>query len=170
MNVNYPNQLLRTWDQYSLNVAQQVTIYRLTNPVTATAAAAKTQDTLKPSGEFCFGCNQPHDPTKCAIVAAIVAAHPQYRRVIQAKRTDPMRIPQDGYTLLVPPGFALVFNNTQKKTDNHARPRSDQRGRGGRGGRGRGRTALAAAAIYDTAADTYIDDYDRESPPTESNA
>ena len=145
-------------------------IFRLANPVTAIAASAKSVETSKTFGEFCFGCNQAHDPTKCPIVAAIVASHPQYRRVINAKRSDPMRIPQDGYTLLVPPGFVLVFNNSQKKTDNPLRPRSDQRGRSGRGGRGRGRSAVAAAAQYDNTAETYIDNYDHDTLTTESDA
>ena len=102
MNINHPDQLLRKWEQYSLVVTH----------LTSIAASAKSVETLKIFGEFCFGCNQAHDPTKCSFVAAIVASHPQYRRVINAKRTDPMRIPQDGYTLLVPPVFALVINNS----------------------------------------------------------
>ena len=133
MNVIHPDQLLRAWKEHSLAVTQQVTIYSLANPVTAVAASAKSGGTSKNFGKFCFGCNRAHDPTRCFIVAA----QPQYRRGYQAKRTA-----QDGYTLLIPPGFALLFNNSNKNIDN-------QRDRGGRNNR-----AVVAAAQYDTTSAT----------------
>ena len=122
LNVGYPNQLTRTWNQYKVICAQQVTIYRIAHPAVATAAAAKTVETVKTRTEFCFGCNQTHDPNTCAIVGAIVAAHPEYRQVLRAKRTDPIRIPQDGHTLLVPPGSALVFNTNNKNPTTRQNP------------------------------------------------
>ena len=173
LNVVYPNQLTRTWDQYKIICAQQVKIYRLTNPAVATAASAKVVESGKALSEFCFGCNQAHDPNTCAIVAAIIAAHPEYRQELRAKRTDPIRIPQDGHTLLVPPGFALVFNTHNKKPDHYPRSRPEQSrgrgGRGGRGGKGRGRPAVAATAAEDVTADPYTADYDADTVTTMSD-
>ena len=173
MNVSHPNVLQRTWVQYEEACQQQVTIYRIGNPLNAVAASAKTDDSSKATGDYCFGCNQEHDPTKCGIVAAIVAAHPQYKRVLRAKRKDPMQIPVDGYTLLVSPGFAPVFNMAPRRTENTTqRPRHDQargRGRGGRGGRGgraRGRSAVANAVANDAPTDTYVADYDADTVTT----
>ena len=176
MNVSHPNIQSRTWYQYAEICQQQVIIYRLVHPFTAVAAAAKTDDRSKPCGDNCFGCNQDHDPTTCGIVAAIVAAHPQYKRVLHAKRKDPMQIPVDGHTILVSPGFALCFNIAPRKTDNNTpRPRSDQdrargsRGeRGGRGGRNKGRPAVANITS-DAPADTYVADYDADTITTMSD-
>ena len=120
LNNNYPNQMLRTWSEYTLVCAQQVEIYRLAYLFEAVATFAKTFDD-KPRGDFCFECNKHHDLKKCSVVAAIISVHPEYNKVLQAKRTDPMRIQQDDHTLLVAPEFALVFNSAFEK----ARPQSE---------------------------------------------
>ena len=86
MNVSQPDILLRTWDQYAMACKHQVKLYRINHPYTAIAL---------PSGVYCFGCNQEHDPNKCGIVAAIISAHPQYKRVLRARQRKPMQIPVD---------------------------------------------------------------------------
>ena len=174
MNVSHPDILLRTWVQYAEACKQQVKLYRLAHPYTATAAAAaKTEHDTPPPGMYCFGCNQEHDPNKCGIIAAIISAHPHYTRVLRARHRKPMQIPVDGHTLLVSPGFALVFNVASRKTDTPQRPRSDQaRGRGGRGNRG-GRTpnrpANAAAASDETTPAQPADYYDADTATTMSD-
>ena len=174
MNVNHPDILLRTWEQYAVVCKQQVKLYRIAHPYTAiAAAAAKSEPDTPPSGPYCFGCNQDHDPTKCGILAAIISAHPHYKRVLRARQRKPMQIPVDGHTLLVSPGFALVFNVASRKTDTPQRPRSDQaRGRGGRGNRGgraQGRPANAAAASDDATPPPPADYYDADTATTMSD-
>ena len=84
-----------------------------------------------------------------------------------------MQIPVDGHTLLVLPGFALVFNVASRKTDTPHCPRSDQaRGRGGRGNRGgraQGRTANAAAASNDATPAPPAEYFDADTATTMSD-
>ena len=82
-----------------------------------------------------------------------------------------MQIPVDGHTLLVSPGFTLVFNVASRKTDIPQRQRSDQaRGRGCRGNRGASDdTANASAASDDTPSAPLADYYDADTATTMSD-
>ena len=73
--------MLGSWTEYAMVCAQQVEIYRLYYPIEVVAASAKTIDS-KPRGALCFGCNKHHDPKRCSVVEASVAAHREYITVL----------------------------------------------------------------------------------------
>ena len=80
---------------------------------------------------YCFGCNQPHDPNTCVLVAGIIANHPEYKIVLHATSANQISIPQEDCTLLIDPGFALLFHHAGKKVDTTLS--SSIAGRSGRG-------------------------------------
>ena len=72
--------MLCTWAEYAIVCAQQVEIYRLAYSIRVLAASVYTIGN-KPRGEFRFGCNKDHGPKRCSVVAAIIAAYPEYLKL-----------------------------------------------------------------------------------------